>query len=344
MPMKMKRLGRTNLLVTENSFGALPIQRASSVDGPRLIRTAYERGINFFDTARAYTCSEAYIGEGLSGVRENVYIATKSWSATRTAVLADLETSLANLQTDYVDILQLHNIQAMPNLDDPESAHHALIEARAAGKVRFIGITSHRVDVAIAAAKSGLYDTVQFPLSYLATPADLELIEVCKQHDVGLIAMKAMSGGLASSPRAAYAFISQFDNVVPIWGCQNEAELNDFLQFAAEGVTFSSEMQAIIDKDKQELGENFCRGCGYCKGECPAEIEINDVARISLILQRAPWQNFTSQTWIDMVRKVENCVECGYCRAHCPYQLDTPNLLKRNYEYFMSFCKEKGVL
>lgn len=342
--MKMKQLGRTGLMVTENGFGALPIQRLDETDGPALLRKAYEKGINFFDTARAYTCSEGYIGKALSPVRDQVYIATKSWTDNRTSALADLETSLKNMKTDYVDIWQLHNIQTMPDLNDPESPHHALLQAKKEGKTRFIGITSHRRDVAIAAAKSGLYDTVQFPLSYLSTEEDCELIKVCKENNVGLIAMKAMSGGLAASSKAAFAFFTQYDNVVPIWGCQHEWELEEFLQYAEEGVAFTPEMQAIAEKDRRELGEKFCRGCGYCKAECPAGININDVARIAFIIQRGPWRDFTTPKWIEMVKQVENCVECGYCKSRCPYQLDTPALLKENYEYYMNFCKEKGLL
>ena len=203
--MKQKCLGRTGLMVTENSFGALPIQRISDSEAAGLLRYAYDRGVNFFDTARAYSDSEHKIGLGLADVRENIILATKTMARTREAALADLETSLANLKTDHVDIWQLHCIPELPDPNDPDSAYQALVEARRQGKTRFIGITAHRIDVAIAAAKSGLYDTVQFPLCYLASDKDLELIRVCREHNVGLIAMKGMSGGLISSPRAAYA-------------------------------------------------------------------------------------------------------------------------------------------
>ena len=342
--MKQKCLGRTGLMVTENSFGALPIQRISDSEAAGLLRYAYDRGVNFFDTARAYSDSEHKIGLGLADVRENIILATKTMARTREAALADLETSLANLKTDHVDIWQLHCIPELPDPNDPDSAYQALVEARRQGKTRFIGITAHRIDVAIAAAKSGLYDTVQFPLCYLASDKDLELIRVCREHNVGLIAMKGMSGGLISSPRAAYAFFTRYDNVVPIWGVQKQSELDDFLTAAEEGVTCTPEMEAIMEKDRRELQGDFCRGCGYCMKTCPAGIPISDAARMTLMLGRAVWQRFTTPEWIEKMKTIENCLHCGLCRSHCPYELDTPRLLEENYAYFMQFCKEKGLI
>lgn len=342
--MKYKRLGRTGLQVTENSFGALPVQRVSTEEGAALLRKAFDAGINFFDTARAYSDSEEKIGLGLSPVRDKIILATKTMDRTRKGALEQLETSLRNMKTDHVDIWQLHNIPALPDTQDPEGAYQALLEAKAAGKTRFIGITSHRRDVAIAAAKSGLFDTVQFPLCYLASDEDLELIRVCKENDVGLIAMKGMSGGLLSSPRAAYAFFTQYDNVVPIWGIQKESELRDFLSYAEEGVTLDDELRAIIEKDKRELQGDFCRGCGYCMPTCPAGIPINDLARMRLMLGRAPWQSYTTPQWREKMETVKGCVHCGQCTAHCPYHLDTPRLLQENYAFFQDFCREKGLI
>lgn len=342
--MKKKLLGRTGLQVTENSFGALPIQRISTEDAARLLRYAYEQGINFFDTARAYTDSEIKIGVGLADVRDDIVLATKTMGRTKAAALADLETSLSNLKTDHVDIWQLHCLTELPDPNDPESAYAALVEARAQGKTRFIGVTSHRVDVAIAAARSGLYDTVQFPLCYLASQRDLELIEVCRQENVGLIAMKGMSGGLISSPRAAYAFFTQYDNVVPIWGVQKQSELDDFLCAARDGVTLDDACRAVIEKDKEILKGNFCRGCGYCMATCPASIPISNAARMELMLGRAPWQNYTTPAWIEQMERINDCINCGACKAHCPYELDTPTLLRENYAFYRKFLAEKGLI
>ena len=192
--MKMKKLGRTGLMVTENSFGALPIQRIDQKSAVELLHMAYDAGINYYDTARAYTDSEEKLGAAFHDRRSSIVISTKSQGKTKQQVLDDLDTSLKNLRTDYVDILQLHNIASLPDPQDPDGIHAALEEARKQGKCRFIGITSHRRPVAEAAAKSGLYDTVQFPVSHISPQEDIDLIDLCGKLDVGFIAMKALSG------------------------------------------------------------------------------------------------------------------------------------------------------
>lgn len=342
--MKLKRLGRTGLMVTENSFGALPIQRCSLESAVRLLHTAYDLGVNFFDTARFYTDSEEKIGLAFEGLRKNVYIATKSMNRTREGALAELDISLGNLRTGYVDLFQLHDIPEVPDASDPDSAYHALLQARHQGKCRFIGITTHRINVALEAARSGLFDTVQFPLCYLSAAEDLQLIDVCRQHDVGLIAMKAMSGGLLSSAKAAYAFMAGLPDVVPIWGVQTEAELEEFMSYSAQGVTMTPDLEAIIEKDKHELAGEFCRGCGYCIPTCPAGIDIKNFARMEIMLGRAPWKSYTTPQWIEKAKAIENCTKCGLCARKCPYGLDTPRLLEENYEFYMGFCREKEVL
>lgn len=341
--MKKKLLGKTGLSVTENGFGALPIQRVSFDEAREILRYAYDSGINFYDTARFYTDSEEKIGYSLSDVRDKIYIATKSMGRTKDAALSDLDISLKNMKTSYVDIFQLHNIPEMPDINDENSAYYALLKAREEGKCRFIGITTHRLSVALEAAKSGLFDTVQFPLCYMSAPEDLELIDVCRKENVGVIAMKAMSGGIISSPRAAFAFMSQYDNVVPIWGVQKISELRDFLTFAEEGVTLTPEMREIIKKDKATFGNDFCRGCGYCE-PCPAGIPLRDAARMIPMLKRAPWQEYTTEAWQEKMSRVKNCVDCGACKSRCPYGLDTRRLAHESYDFFINLCREKGVL
>lgn len=342
--MKHKLLGRTGLSVSENSFGALPIQRISAQEAGAMLNYALDQGINFIDTARAYTDSEEKIGLAIAHRREEYVLATKTMGRTKAAALQDLETSLRNLKTDHVDIWQLHCLPELPDVNDENSAFHALLEAKRSGKTRFIGVTTHRLSVALEAARCGLYDTVQFPLCYLASEEDLGLIPVCKQNNVGLIAMKGMSGGLISSPRAAYAFFTQYDNAVPIWGVQKQEELEDFLSFAREGVTLTPALESIIEKDKEELKGGFCRGCGYCMATCPAGIPISTAARMRLMLGRAPWQEYTTPEWIEKMSAIENCIHCNACSSRCPYELNTPQLLQENYAYFRAFCQEKGLL
>ena len=224
-------LGSTGITVNKNGFGALPVQRVSKEEGAALLRKAYEGGITFFDTARAYSDSEEKIGMGLGDVRDHIYIATKTMSTTVEGFWKDLETSLSLLKTDHVDIYQFHNPSFCPKPGDGTGLYEAMTEARAQGKILPIGITLLSLAVAKEGFESGLYETLQFPFCYLADEKDIELVRACREHNMGFIAMKSLSGGLITNAAAAYAFADQYDNVLPIWGIQKESELNEFLGF-----------------------------------------------------------------------------------------------------------------
>ncbi|MBP2625835.1 MAG: putative oxidoreductase of aldo/keto reductase family [Firmicutes bacterium] len=330
------RLGRTNLMVSKSGFGALPIQRISFEETKAILRKAYDSGINFFDTARMYTDSEEKIGYAFSDVRSNIIIATKSQAKDKKTLFSHLETSLKNLKTDYIDIFQLHNPKDISNHEDPKSLYTGLLEAKQKGMIRFIGFTNHNIKTAIQAAESNLYDTIQFPLNTLSSIEELKLIDVCKKRDVGVIAMKALSGGLITSASAAFAFLRQFDNVVPIWGIQKMSQLEEFIALEKNPPVLDEAMWKIIEKDRAELAGDFCRGCGYCM-PCPAGIEIPTQARISLLLGRAPYQPFLENSFREKMSLINQCIECGRCKNNCPYGLDTPNLLKRELKKYDEF-------
>ena len=334
--MEQIRLGRTNLLVSRSGFGAIPIQRISFEDAGYLLRKAYDNGINFFDTARGYTDSEEKIGAALSDVRSEIIIATKTPPGDKEAVLKNLETSLRNLRTDYIDIYQIHNPPKLPDPDDSSGVFNALLEARKQGKIRFIGITNHRLEVVLEAIATGLYDTIQYPLSALSTDADLKVIEECRKHDLGLIAMKALAGGLLMNAAAAFAFLRQYKNVIPIWGIQREAELDEFLGYEKQPPVLDEKMWQSIEQDRTALSRSFCRACGYCL-PCPAGIPIPMAARMSLLLRRMPFQQFMEDDWHKQMMLIKDCQDCGQCKERCPYHLDTPTLLQemlKDYEEF----------
>ena len=338
--MEKMRLGRTGLQVSRCGFGALPIQRLEQTPAVKLLRHAYDQGINFFDTARGYTDSEEKIGIALAPVRKNIVLATKTPAKTRQGVQADLEKSLAQLQTDMIDVYQLHNPAEIPDPADPDSSYAALVEARQKGQIRFIGLTNHRLSTALAAARSGLFDTIQFPLSLLSSAEDLELISVCRQHDVGVIAMKALSGGLLTHIPSAFAFLRQYPEVLPIWGMQRESELEDFLRLEQHPPVLDAAMQAIIDKERSELAGAFCRGCGYCL-PCPAGIPIPMAARMTLLLSRSPAAKFLEKEWQDKMDLIDQCQHCGHCTSHCPYQLDTVALLEQNLAAYRDMIRQQ---
>lgn len=325
------RLGSTEITVNKNGFGALPIQRVGDDEAVFLLRKAYGGGMRFFDTARAYSDSEHKLGLAFEGIRETLYIATKTGAQTGEDMRKDLALSLEMLRTDYIDLYQFHNPSFCPKPGDGSGLYEAAMEAKQAGKIRHIGITNHRLGVAKEAIESGLYETLQFPFCYLATEKEEALVEGCKKADMGFIAMKALSGGLITNSAAAYAHIAQYDNVLPIWGIQREKELDEFLSYIENPPVMTKEIEEVIAKDREELAGDFCRGCGYCM-PCPAGIEINNCARMSLLLRRSPSALQLTEEVQEKMKKIEGCLHCNQCKSKCPYGLDTPELLARNLE------------
>lgn len=335
--MQQVVLGKTGIAACKNGFGALPIQRISEEAAAALLKRAYEGGMNFFDTARFYTDSEEKLGRALKDVREQIYLATKTMARTAEDFRRDLDASLECLQTDYVDLYQFHNPPFCPKPGDGSGLYEAMLEAKAEGKIRHIGITNHRLKVAHEAIDSGLYETLQFPFCYLATEHELELVEKCKKANMGFIAMKGLSGGLLTNSAAAYAFLAQFEHVLPIWGIQREEELDEFLSYIDNPPTMTEEIRAVIARDKEELGADFCRACGYCM-PCPVGIEINTCARMSQLIRRSPSELQLTPEVQAKMKKVEECKHCNACKKKCPFGLDTPALLEKNYEDY------KGIL
>ncbi|AYD41176.1 aldo/keto reductase [Clostridium fermenticellae] len=334
--MKTVKLGKTGLIVSKNGFGALPIQRISKKNAVYLLQKAFYNGINYFDTARAYSDSEEKIGAAFSYIRDKIIISTKTAAQNADEFWKDLEQSLKNLQTNYIDIYQFHNPSFCPKPGDKSGLYDAMLEAKKQGKIRFIGITNHRMTVAKEAISSKLYDTLQFPFSYLGGESDIEIVNLCKENNMGFIAMKALSGGLITDSAAAYAYLSQFNHVAPIWGIQRENELDEFLSYNDNPPIFTDNMKKQIEHDRKELSGDFCRGCGYCM-PCPAGIQINDCARMSLLLRRAPKDDYLTKEWQEEMKKIEGCLHCNNCMSKCPYKLNTPELLKKNYEDYKTF-------
>lgn len=330
--MNTVALGRTGLEVPQNGFGALPIQRIPKADAVRLLRRAFDGGMRLFDTARAYTDSEEKLGAAFGGgLRDRIVLASKTMARTPAEFRAQLDASLRALRTDRIDIYQFHCAPQCWRPGDGSGMYEEMLAARKAGKIRHIGITAHLVGVAEECVGSGLYETIQFPFSHLASDREVALVERCAGAGVGFIAMKGLAGGLITRSDAAMAFVAQFSNVVPIWGIQREAELDEWLSYMRGTPTMTPERAAAIGRDRAELSGSFCRGCGYCM-PCPAGIKINNCARTSLLLRRAPSSAWLSPEWQAEMAKIESCTRCGRCASRCPYGLDTPALLKANLE------------
>ena len=288
--MDMVTLGRTGITVNKNGFGALPIQRVSREEAARLLRMALDAGITFFDTARFYTDSEEKIGYALSDRRDAFYLSTKTAATTAEGFWSDLETSLRNLKTDYIDIYQFHNPAFCPKPGDGSGLYEAMLEARRQGKIRFISITNHRMTLAHEAIRSGLYDTLQFPFCYLATDKDIAVAEA----------------------------------------------------YIHNPPTLTAALAAVVERDRAQLQGNFCRGCGYCM-PCPAGIEINNCARMSLMIRRAPREAQLTPEMQEKMARIEQCLHCNQCARKCPYGLDTPKLLEDNYRDYREILAGKAL-
>ena len=338
-------LGKTGLKIEKNGFGALPIQRVSFEESSNLLRKAYENGINFIDTARAYTDSEEKIATAFKGwnkeyPRENIILATKTQGENRKDIKSDLNTSLDKLETDYIDLYQIHNPSFCPTEGDGSGVYDTLFDLKDEGLIKHIGFTSHKYELAEEAINSELYETIQFPFSYLTGSKELAIVEKSIAKNIGFIAMKAMAGGLIKSSKATYSYIHQFPNVVPIWGIQKESELNEFISYMKDEPKLDEKLSKIISSERKELKGDFCRGCGYCE-PCPQDIEISKCGRMSLWIRRFPSKPSLTKEAQDMMRKIENCNECMNCVSKCPYELNIPNLLKKNYEDYKNILSGK---
>ena len=336
--MRRFTLGRTGLVISRTGFGALPIQRVSFEEAGALLNRALDGGISYIDTARAYTDSEEKIGRSISRRRDEFFLATKTAAQDAAGFEKDLETSLRMLNTDHIDVYQFHNPSFVPRPGGADGLYDAAVKARTQGKIRFIGITNHSVERAFEAVESGLYDTLQFPFNHLATDREIELVKLCKEKNVGFICMKAMSGGLITNAKLAFAWLNQFDHIVPIWGVQRMAELEEFLAYAENPPKLDGDLMAQYEKDRKELVGAFCRGCGYCM-PCPAGIPINNANRMQQLLERSPWAPYMSAQWQADMEKIEDCIHCGQCAERCPYGLKPFDTLPTHLAFYREFVK-----
>ncbi|MBP7176772.1 MAG: aldo/keto reductase [Thermoclostridium sp.] len=336
--MQMTGLGKTGLEVSRVGFGVLPLQRVSMDTAVRILNKAFENGINFYDTARAYSDSEEKIGQALSSVRNEIILATKTHAEDRETFWQHLETSLEKLKTDYIDIYQFHNPKQLPV--SGSELYEAMVEAKSKGYIRHIGVTNHTLSTGRLAVLSGLYETLQYPLNHISSSEDLELALLCKEKDVGFFAMKALSGGLITNAEAAFCYLWQYPHIVPIWGIQREEELEQFICLEKNPPALTGSIEQGIETDKRQLSGSFCRSCGYCL-PCPVNIPIPNAARMKFLLRRAVYQNFITEQWQEQMNRIEDCIECNQCANRCPYHLNTPALLKEmlaDYRDFIRNC------
>ncbi len=336
--METTTLGRTGLTVSRIAMGCIPIQRLSRADAVTLLRKAFDHGVTFYDTAHVYTDSEEKIGDAFGGgLREKIVIATKAMAKTYDDVTKQLEESLRRLKTDRIDLYQWHNPSSIAA--EEHGPYQAMLDAKKAGKIRFIGLTNHNLARAREAIRGGAYDTLQYPLSVLSSEDEVAMTQECRDAGMGFIAMKAMCGGLLADGEAAFRFLNQYPHIVPIWGIEKWEELNQFLELAKHPGGYTDAMRAEAEALRARYGDHFCRGCGYCL-PCPAGIELPIVMRMDCFITRnAPGTQFSELRQKQMA-KIDNCMTCGACTSRCPYQLDAPSIIKKQRKHYLAAYKE----
>ncbi|MCL2198308.1 MAG: aldo/keto reductase [Defluviitaleaceae bacterium] len=331
--MEQITFGKTGLTAGRTGFGCIPIQRIPYEESTRLLRHAVENGVNVFDTATGYTTSEDRIGTALHEIRKDIIICTKCMADTPAALVKNIENSLQKLRTDYLDVFQFHNPSFVPHPGGEDGLYDAVLKLQAEGKVRHIGISAHKTHTAAEAVQSDLYSVLQFPFSYISSDDELAIIDLCRKHNVGILGMKALCGGILSNAKAAFAFLRQYKEIVPIWGIQKMAELEEILGYENNPPKLDELLQKEIDADKKEFTASFCRACGYCL-PCPAKIPIPMAARMEFLLRRMVAAKFYEEEWQENMRRISDCTGCNHCIENCPYELDVIGLLKHHQEVY----------
>lgn len=340
--MRLRRLGKTELMVSEIGFGGIPIQRVTQDETTAIIKACHEAGVKFIDTARGYTNSEEMLGVALKGLRQDFILATKTMARTYEAMKSDIETSLKNLQTDYIDLYQCHNIKSQDQYDllmDPDNGgYKALLEAKAAGKIGHIGVTSHSADFLSTVIEKEEFESVQFPYNLLETQGT-ELFNTCKRLDIGVIAMKPAAGGALPNVALSLKFILNHPAMtVAIPGMDSVKQVGLNAAIGREGLDLTASEQAEIEETRGKMGNAFCRRCGYCL-PCPEGIDIPSQFLFEGYLSRYDLPDWAISRYDAQGKNASDCVKCGVCETRCPYDLPIRDMLVNVVEK-MASCRD----
>jgi hypothetical protein len=340
-------LGKTGLKVKPLGFGGIPIQSVSEEEAIDVVRRCYDLGLNYYDTARGYTTSEERIGKALEGVRDKVYIATKSNQRTADGIRKELVVSLGNLRTDHIDVYQLHNVtnqEQWEQVQAPGGALEAVTDAKKQGKINHISVTSHNPDLAVKMVKTGIFETVMIPYNYLTTKPAETLLPLCKKLNVGTIIMKPFGGGAFSNANTALKYVlsnPDCDLVIP--GMMRVAEVEENYSVWMGDHAFTDEERRLIERDRERLGDQFCRSCNYCQ-PCPQGIPISTILRTeSQVLRRMGWSERRVEEVKEAKEKLETCIHCGECESRCPYNLPIQELLPNAMQSLWGLMESRSI-
>lgn len=333
--MEYKTLGKTGLKISRLGFGGIPIQRVDAETTKGLIKSMVEKGINYIDTARGYTVSESYLGEALEGLRDKFVLATKSMSRTKEAMAKDIDISLSNLKTDYIDLYQIHNptVADLDAVTAPGGALEALFEAKEAGKIGHIGVTGHSLEVFEKVLTYDWTETFMFPYNIVERQGE-ELMKQCTEKEIGFIVMKPLAGGAIEDASLALRFICKNPDVsVVIPGMYDLKEIDQNLAACEDASPLSEQELADMKQIVDRLGSNFCRRCNYC-APCSVGINIPGVFLMQGYLERYGLGDWARTRYEGMAVKAGACINCGACEPRCPYNLPIREMLKEAVEKF----------
>lgn len=333
--MNYRTLGKTGLMVSEVGIGGIPIQRSDVNAAKDLLAKAAELGVNFLDSARAYSVSESYLGEALEGIRERFVIATKSGAKTKEDMARDVDISLHNFRTDYIDLYQFHNpsAAALEQIMAPGGALEALLEAKISGKIGHIGVTLHSREMFQQVLEYDWVETIMFPYNIVETQAE-ELIARCAEHNIGFICMKPMAGGALDDASHAMRFLAQNENIsIALPGMETVAELEQNVVAFADKSPLSACENEKIEAVRKELGSSFCRRCNYC-APCTAGISICSVFLFEGYLTRYNLVEWAKSRYEAMDKTASDCIGCGVCEPRCPYGLPIREMMKKAVKLF----------
>ena len=341
--MRYVTLGKTGLKVSEVGFGGIPIIRLSMEEAIRVLMKAYDSGITFFDTANVYLDSEEKMGKAFKGLRDRLVIATKSIKRNAAGVEADIDLSLRQLQTDYIDLYQIHQLSLEGDYEavmGPGGVLETLVKAQQAGKIRHIGVTSHSISMAVRLVKTGRFSTVQFPFNFIESDPVKELHPAAREQGMAILAMKPFAGGAVGDASVCFKFLRQYPDVIPLPGFDAVEQIDEVLGFYDSKNVVSGDDLALMDQYRNELGSQFCRRCEYCQ-PCEQGVMITAAMGYPVVVRR-----MSLSKGVGFMKKamesVRNCIDCGECVGRCPYSLPIPETLQKHLAMYEEHSSQKG--
>ena len=340
--MRYVSLGKTELSVSEFGFGCIPIIRLSRDEAVMVLRYASDQGVNYFDTASAYRDSEEKIGTAFGGMRDQVVLATKTLKRGAVEAMAQLENSLRMLKTDYVDLYQLHQIaqeKEWHEVTAPSGALEAVMKAKAAGKIRYVGVTSHNLQMALFMVRSGLFDSIQFPFNLIEEAAQDELLAECRDRGMAFIVMKPFGGGVIDNAPLAFKYLRSHPGVIPIPGFESREQVDEIISCSQLENLVTEQDQALMEQYRSTLGKRFCRRCEYCQ-PCPHGVMITPAMGYPIVAARMS-PSVAVEFCKNPMKSVLHCRDCGECLHRCPYELPITEILRANYALYNKHLEQQ---